>query len=77
MTMEATFKIFKTEFTKHYHFESLEELAIKLLDYINWFNNIRIYSTLGYLTPRQYKEHNLKKTVYFSVDNQYFIVIYH
>ncbi|MTI62215.1 MAG: IS3 family transposase [Firmicutes bacterium] len=32
-----------------------------LLDYINWFNNIRIHSTLGYLSPKEYKVHNLKK----------------
>lgn len=60
---EATFKIFKTEFTKNYHFESLDELELMLSDYINWFNNIRIHSTLGYLSPKQYKEHNLKKVV--------------
>jgi len=60
---EATFKIFKTEFAKNYHFDSLEELDIKLFDYINWFNNIRIHSTLGYLSPKQFREYNLKKTV--------------
>ena len=60
---EATFKIFKTKFANNYHFESLEQLEIMLADYVNWFNNIRIHSTLGYLTPRQYKLHNLKKTV--------------
>lgn len=60
---EATFKIFKTEFTKNYHFESLKELDLLLSDYVNWFNSIRIHSTLGYLSPKQYKEHNLKKSV--------------
>ena len=42
---EATFKIFKTEFSNNYHFESLEQLEIMLADYVNWFNNIRIHST--------------------------------
>lgn len=60
---EATFKIFKTEFANNYHFKSLEQLEIMLVDYVNWFNNIRIHGTLGYLSPRQYKLHNLKKTV--------------
>lgn len=60
---EATFKIFKTEFANNYHFESLEQLEIMLADYVNWFNNIRIHSTLGYLSPKEYKLHNLKKTV--------------
>ncbi len=57
---EATFKIFKTEFVNNYRFESLEQLEIMLADYVNWFNNIRIHGALGYLSPRQYKLHNLK-----------------
>ena len=44
---EATFKIIKTEFAKCYHFQDLEELELKLSDYANWFNNIRIHSTLA------------------------------
>jgi len=60
---EATFKIFKTEFAKNYYFETLEQLEFMLTDYVHWFNNIRIHSTLGYLSPKQYKEHNLKKVV--------------
>ena len=60
---EATFKIFKTEFAKKYHFERLEDLELEVSDYINWFNNIRIHSTLGYLSPKEYKMHNLIKTV--------------
>lgn len=44
---EAPFKIFKTEFAKSYHFESLEQLEFMLTDYVNWFNSIRIHSTLG------------------------------
>ncbi|SNT19142.1 Transposase InsO and inactivated derivatives [Anaerovirgula multivorans] len=60
---EATFKIIKTEFAKNYHFENLKDLELRLADYVNWFNNFRIHSTLGYLSPRQFKEHNLIKTV--------------
>lgn len=60
---EATFKIFKTEFANNYHFESLEQLELMLSDYVNWFNNFRIHSTLGYLSPKQFKEHNRKKIV--------------
>ena len=50
---EATFKIFKTEFANNYHFNDLEQLEIMLADYVNWFNNIRIHSTLGYLSPKE------------------------
>lgn len=60
---EATFKIIKTEFVKNERFESLEELKIKLADYVNWFNNFRIHSSLGYLTPVTFKQNTLKKVV--------------
>ena len=60
---EATFKIFKTEFANNYHFENLEQLEIMLDDYVNWYNNHRIHGSLGYLSPREYKLHNLKKVV--------------
>lgn len=60
---ESTFKIIKTEFVKNERFDNLEELQYKLADYVNWFNNHRIHSSLGYLTPYQYKINNLKKVV--------------
>ncbi|WP_353307184.1 IS3 family transposase [Spiroplasma ixodetis] len=48
---EATFKTFKTEFINDKNFTSLIPLKLELFDYINWYNNIRIHSTLNYLTP--------------------------
>ncbi|BET39506.1 hypothetical protein SAP269_20950 [Spiroplasma ixodetis] len=48
---EATFKTFKTEFINDKNFTSLIKLKLELFDYINWYNNIRIHSTLNYLTP--------------------------
>jgi transposase InsO family protein len=60
---EATFKVFKTEFSNRYIFKSLDELSIELADYVNWYNNIRIHSTLGYLTPVEFKRNTLKKIV--------------
>ena len=44
-------------------FHKLEELKIKLWDYVNWYNHHRIHSFLGYQTPVQYRENNLKKFV--------------
>lgn len=58
---EATFKLFKTEFTKSVHFDSLEQLSLELSDYVNWFNNIRTHSSLDYLSPVEYKLDALKK----------------
>lgn len=53
---EATFKIFKTEFAFNKIFNSLEELELELFDYVNWYNNFRIHGSLGYLTPKEYKQ---------------------
>lgn len=60
---EATFKIIKTEFIKRQVYETLEQLQYELSDYVNWFNDHRIHSSLGYLTPKEYRLNNLKKVV--------------
>lgn len=60
---EATFKIIKTEFVRNQTFRSLYHLQIELADYVNWFNNHRIHSSLGYLTPVKYRMITLKKVV--------------
>lgn len=60
---EATFKIIKTEFIYGKYFETLNDLKYQLADYVNWFNNHRIHSSLKYLTPYQYKINTLKKIV--------------
>ena len=53
---EATYKSFKIEFIYQMNFETLDQLEIELWDYVNWFNNIRIHQTLGYLTPSEFKQ---------------------
>ena len=60
---EATFKIIKTEFVQQRVFKDLYHLQIELSDYVNWFNNHRIHSSLGYKTPVQYRMDTLKKVV--------------
>ena len=60
---EASFKIIKTEFVKGKLFRDLEELQYELMDYVNWFNNYRIHSSLDYLTPKEYRIVTLKKNV--------------
>lgn len=60
---EATFKIFKTEFINNRHFEGIAQLELELHDYVNWFNKFRIHSTLGYLSPEQFKNIHLNKVV--------------
>lgn len=56
---ESTFKIFKAEFVHGRNFDSLERLRLELGDYINWFNNFRIHSSLGYLSPSEFKAKTL------------------
>jgi transposase InsO family protein len=60
---EATFKIIKTEFIRQYTFYNLNELNYELSDYVYWFNNQRIHSSLDYLTPVEYRNIHLKKVV--------------
>lgn len=52
---EATFKVIKTEFIYQNHFTSINQLALELSDYINWFNRFRIHGTLGYKSPLDFK----------------------
>lgn len=60
---EATFKLVKTEFVKNRRFLTLKQLETELKSYINWFNEKRIHSTLGYLSPLEYKTKYLNKSV--------------
>lgn len=49
--IEATNKSLKIEFIYRHRFSNLEELQILLADYIHWYNNCRLHSSLGYRTP--------------------------
>ncbi|KAA0966252.1 IS3 family transposase [Sporosarcina sp. ANT_H38] len=60
---EATFKILKTELINGTHYQTLEQLSLELFDYVNWYNNIRSHSTLGYLSPVAYKKLALNNSV--------------
>lgn len=60
---EATFKTVKTEFVYPNVFHSLDHLKLELFDYVNWYNNIRIHSSLDYLPPSIYKILHLKEIV--------------
>lgn len=60
---EATFKTFKVEFVYPNVFQSLHHLKLALFDHVNWYNNIRLHSSLGYLSPNAYKNIHLKNVV--------------
>jgi transposase InsO family protein len=52
---EAMYNIVKTEFSFGEDFADSNELEMKWFDYVNWYNNVRIHGSLGYLTPVEYK----------------------
>ena len=52
---EATFKLIKSEFINRQMFDSLDHLQFELDDYVRWYNQERPHSTLGYLTPLEYR----------------------
>ncbi len=57
--VESTNKILKAEFVYRERFDSLEELQIKLSDYVWWYNHERMHSTLGYMSPVEFREKSL------------------
>jgi transposase InsO family protein len=56
---EATFKLIKAEFIYRRSFETSEQFALELADYVHWFNNIRIHSSLDYLSPVEFRQNTL------------------
>lgn len=56
---EATFKLYKAEFAYREHFSTIRDLQVRLSDYVHWFNNIRVHSTLGHMTPVEFREKGL------------------
>lgn len=51
----STNKILKAEFVYRERFSTLRELQVKLSDYVHWCNNFRLHSTLGYMSPVEYR----------------------
>ena len=53
---ESTNKILKAEFAYRESFANARELQVKLSDYVHWHNNFRIHSTLGYMSPVEFRK---------------------
>ena len=49
-------KVMKTEFVYQNEFKKLNQLKLSLLEYIYWYNNLRIHGFLGYVTPLEYRQ---------------------
>ena len=52
---ESANKILKAEFVYRERFSTLCELQAKLSDYVNWYNNLRLHSTFGYMSPVEFR----------------------
>ncbi len=50
---ESTYNIVKHEFANR-EFDSFHQLEVLWLDYVNWYNNVRIHGSLNYLTPVEF-----------------------
>lgn len=56
---ESANRTLKEEFVYQETFSSLCDLRLKLNDYARWYNNIRLHSTLGYMSPIEFRETGL------------------
>lgn len=56
---ESTNRILKAELVHRETFSTTRELRAKLSDYVHWYNNFRIHSTLGYMSPVEFREAGL------------------
>jgi len=54
--IESFNNIMKKEFIWRYRFDALQELKTELFDYLHWYNNERIHSSLGYVAPTQFRK---------------------
>jgi transposase InsO family protein len=52
---ESMYNILKTELVYGEEFLDLDDLELKLFDYANWYNNVRLHGSLDYITPSEYK----------------------
>jgi len=59
---ESFFKTIKHEWLYRFKYTSYNQLFESINEYINWYNNIRIHSSLGYLSTLE-KEMQLRKII--------------
>ena len=57
--VESMNRVLKRELVRGRAFTSEERLRLELFDWVNWYNNCRLHSTLGYMTPVGFREAGL------------------
>ncbi|MBP8708341.1 MAG: integrase core domain-containing protein [Caldisericia bacterium] len=57
------------EFTQRFEFDTFEECAEKLREWVNFYNNERIHSAIGYRTSRECYEEYEEKHLKLKIDS--------
>ena len=57
--VESTNRVLKRELVRGRAFPSEDRLRTELFDWVNCYNNYRLHSTLGYMTPTGFREAGL------------------
>ena len=57
--VESTDRLLKKELVYRNHYTTIGQLRHDLNDYVWWFNNQRLHSTLGYRSPKEFTEQGL------------------
>ena len=57
--VESANRVLKRELVRGRAFASEGRLRTELFDWVNWYNNCRLHSTLGYMTPVGFREAGL------------------
>lgn len=57
--VESTNRVLGRELVRGRAFPSEDRLRTELFDWANWYNNCRLHSTLGYMTPAGFREAGL------------------
>lgn len=56
--VESFFKTLKNELVHHWRFNSMVECVARIIDYVEFYNEDRLHSSLNYLSPKEYQELN-------------------
>lgn len=54
--IESTNNIIKTEFTKRYHFRTIEDLRLHFAHFVHWYNHHRLHGSINYQTPMSLRQ---------------------
>jgi transposase InsO family protein len=53
---ESTIGLFKTEVVRrHQPFKTLDDVEYATFEWVDWYNNRRLHSTIGYQPPTEYE----------------------